>query len=427
MLEPQSTVFFLLLVMVFIGVLWRMLVTRHLAVRIVAAILAFASAMTFGIATVNKYYDYYQTWGAVAADLGSQGVPATSLSTTAASGPVTKLAAVAGSHINVAFARRLGMTVRLRIHGPASNITRTVFVFLPPQYFWSGFYQKYRFPVIELIHGFPGQAQDWITVLGVNSTLDSMVGSHRVKPAVLVMPDANGGRGISLQCLNQQDGPKDDTYLATDLPRAIAGLLRVQKPGTGWGIAGYSEGGFCAANLGLQHGLVYSYAGVLSGYFRPSANQLTHPQRRVSPFGRDRHRARANTPADLLRSLPIGRPIPQFWLGAGREDPADVRSAEGFDQLLQLRQPNVTLRIVPDGAHTMLTWRQLMPPMLQWMTRSLARQVSIYNSPAARARRAAAAATAARVRGLGHRHGRLSRQHARLTHLPGRPVVRTRG
>jgi enterochelin esterase-like enzyme len=404
MLEPQSTVFFLLLVVAFIGVLWWMLITRHLAVRVAAAILAFASAMTFGIAAVNKYYDYYQSWGAIAADLSSQGVPATSLTATA-NGPVTKLGADTGSHIDVAIARRLGLTVRLRIHGLASNITRTVFVYLPPQYFWSGFYQKYRFPVIELIHGFPGQPQDWVTVLGVNSALDSLVARHRAKPAVLVMPDANGGRGISLQCLNQHGGPKDDTYLATDLPSAIARLLRVQRPGTGWGIAGYSEGGFCAANLGLQHGRVYSYAGVLSGYFRPWQNQLTNPQRRVSPFGHDRHRAKANTPAFLLRSLPIGRPIPQFWLGAGRQDAGDVRSAEAFDQLMQLRQPNVTLRIAPDGGHTMLTWRQLLPPMLQWMTRGLAQEVALYNSPAARARR------------LGH-------GHAHLTRPPGQTTAR---
>jgi hypothetical protein len=30
-------------------------------------------AMLFGVAAVNKYYDYYQTWAAVAADLGGQG------------------------------------------------------------------------------------------------------------------------------------------------------------------------------------------------------------------------------------------------------------------------------------------------------------------------------------------------------------------
>ena len=64
--------------------------------------------------------------------------------------------------------------------------------------------------------------------------------------------------------------------------RLLSRGLRVQRPGAGWGIAGYSEGGFCAANLGLQYSRVFSYAGVLSGYFRPSGNQLVNPSRQVS-------------------------------------------------------------------------------------------------------------------------------------------------
>ena len=114
---------------------------------------------------------------------------------------------------------------------------------------------------------------------------------------MLVIPDANGGRGISLQCLNQVNGPQDATFLASDLPGYIARGLRVQQPGSGWGIAGYSEGGFCAANLGLQKARVYSYVGVLSGYFQPSDNQLTQavtpgqPVRRESPPGTPQYAA----------------------------------------------------------------------------------------------------------------------------------------
>ena len=92
MLEPQSTLFFVLLVVVFIGLLWWMLVTKHLVLRILAALLAFASAMTFGIATVNKYYDYYPTWGSAWSDLTSRGVPATSVSI--AGGPHTTSASL---------------------------------------------------------------------------------------------------------------------------------------------------------------------------------------------------------------------------------------------------------------------------------------------------------------------------------------------
>jgi enterochelin esterase-like enzyme len=414
MLEPQSTVFFLLLVVIFIGVLWWMLVTRHLALRILAALLAFASAMMFGVATVNKYYDYYQTWGAAEADLTNQGAPATTV-TTAGSDPGPQFSASVGHGVNLGIARQLGLTLRLSVHGKVSHITRTVYVYLPPQYFWHGRYQRYKFPAIELIHGFPGQPQDWITVLGVNSILDSLINRHEAHPAVLVMPDANGGLGISLQCLNQYKGPQDDTFMAKDLPAYIARHFRVQAPGTGWGIAGYSEGGFCAANLGLQHGRVFNYSGVMSGYFVPSDNQLMNPPREVNPFGHNHKLARFNTPIDLLRSLPLGRPIPQFWIGAGAGDAGDVRAANNFAQLLQLRQPGVTIKLVPRDGHTMLTWRLLLPPMLKWMTNGLFEQVKQYDSPAARTRRADAARRA-RLRRLDH--GKLPKPGKTTTTAP---------
>jgi enterochelin esterase-like enzyme len=394
MLGPQSTLFFLVLLALFAGLMWWLIKAKHIAVRLIAAFLAFIPAMAFGIATVNKYYDYYESWGSAVADLTAKGVPADTVYA-GDGGTGTGFSALMGHHIDMSIATHDGLTLRLTVHGPVSDLTRAVFVYLPPQYFESGYYQTYHFPVVELLHGFPGEPQDWITVLGVNTMMDQLVDEHEAKPAVLVMPDANGVRGVSLQCLNQAGGPQDDTFLSRDLPAYIAARLRVQKPGTGWGIAGYSEGGFCAANLGLQHGRVYSYAGVLSGYFRPSDNQLINPVREVSPFGGNRTAAELNTPLDVLRSLPIGRPIPQFWLGAGTMDGQDVHSAETFAQLLQLRQPGVTVKLVPEAGHTMLTWRALLPSMLRWMTTGLNQQVAQYNSPAARARRAAAAASAA--------------------------------
>ena len=387
MLEPQSTVFLVLLIVAFGALMWWAIAAKLLLLRIIAACLAFIPAMVFGVAMVNRYYDYYQTWSAAIGDVTSQGVPAATLPSTVSRSSIAS-GLLAGRYADITLARQQGYVLPLIVHGLSSGITRTVYVFLPPQYFWPGSYQRYRFPVIELIHGFPGQPQDWITVLNVNSMLDTLVSQRLARPAVLVMPDANGGRGISLQCLNQVNGPKDATFLASDLPRYIAGGLRVQQPGSGWGIAGYSEGGFCAANLGLQHGRVYSYAGVLSGYFRPSDNQLTRPSRQVSPFGGNRRLALLNTPLDLLQSLPAGHLIPRFWLGAGVLDGADVRNAQTFGQLVQLRQPAVTVMLVRGGGHSAHTWRQLLPSMLGWMTQGLAREASFNDSRSARERSA---------------------------------------
>jgi enterochelin esterase-like enzyme len=148
-------------------------------------------------------------------------------------------------------AQRQGYLVRLRVTGQGSHITRTVYVYLPPQYFQPAF-RAYRFPAIELIHGQPGEPQDWISVVGVTRAFGRLLAGQRARPAVLVMPDANGGDKISLQCLDQAGGPQDLTYLAVDLPGQLARTLRVRPPGPGWGVAGYSEGGFCAANMALR-------------------------------------------------------------------------------------------------------------------------------------------------------------------------------
>ena len=72
--EPQSTEFFLILVAVFGALVWWVIVAKQLVFRILAACLAFIPAMAFGVAAVNKYYDYYQTWHAAISDLTNQGV-----------------------------------------------------------------------------------------------------------------------------------------------------------------------------------------------------------------------------------------------------------------------------------------------------------------------------------------------------------------
>jgi enterochelin esterase-like enzyme len=372
MLEPQSTALFILLVALFGALMWWMLATRRAAFRVFAACLAFIPAMVFGVLAVNKYYGYYQTWGAIIADFTQQGPGA-------ASGlPSLKLAAnsqtgtLDGSRASLRTAQRQGYLVREMVTGRRSGITRVVYVYLPPQYFQPA-YRAYRFPVIELIHGQPGAPQDWISVVGVTRAFDHLLAAKRAAPAVLVMPDANGGKQISLQCLNQAGGPQDLTYLALDLPAQISRTLRVTRPGAGWGVAGYSEGGFCAANMALRYPHRYGFAGVLSGYFQPMSNKPDGSGRLVSPFGGNSRLRQENTPLTELTRLPPGAVIPRFWLAAGAADGSDVANAERFWQELPPPQREVPLTLTPGTGHTMTTWRAEIPSMLTWMTPGLAR------------------------------------------------------
>jgi enterochelin esterase-like enzyme len=365
-LEPQSTLFFVLLIAMFGALMWWLTVAGHVAIRVLAACLAFVPAMMFGVAAVNKYYDYYQNWSSAIADLTGQNLSVPVLPYVA-SRSRARFNAFLGSKGRGELAVR-GLVIRVIVAGPVSHITRDSYVYLPPQYFQAA-YRGYRFPVIELIPGFPGVPGDWITVVGVDVILKNLISAGLAKPAVLLMPDASGGRDISLQCLNQAGGPQDATYLAIDLPRYISSTLRVAPPGQAWGIAGFSEGGFCAANLGLQYPRTFGFSGVLSGYFTPSWNQLGH--RLVSPFDGSLRLQWANTPDYRVTALAQAATLPRFWLGVGNADRSGVQEASIFYALLRRLQPGVTFRLVP-GGHSASTWRALLPPMLTWMTRGLA-------------------------------------------------------
>jgi enterochelin esterase-like enzyme len=370
-LEPQSTAFFLLLIVVFCALVVWMAVASQTVFRVLAACLAFIPAMMFGVAAVNKYYDYYQTWGAAATDLGGPGTTQVASAPSINQASARQVSAILGSKVNLKSAAAHGQTVRLTVKGKASHLHRTVYVYLPPQYFRAAS-SSYRFPVIELLPGFPGTPEDWINVVGITSAYSTLLADGVVKPAVLVMPDSNGGRRISLQCLNVAHGPQDATFLAADVPQYLASILRVQPAGNAWGIAGYSEGGFCAANLALVYRLRYGAAGVLSGYFTPGKDQLGNPPKLINPFGTDTRSRLTNTPRLRVGSLPVSASIPKFWLGTGGKDTAGLKAARDFQRLLLARQPSIQLDVVPGGGHTMPTWRDLVPPMLEWMTPLLA-------------------------------------------------------
>jgi len=375
MLGPQSTVLFVLLALGFGALLWWLVVARRIVFRVIAGVLAFVLATQFGILAVNRYFGYYQTWGAAVADLSNQS-PDSGAEVSAGSLLVGDRSPVFDAHaVYLKLALLQGYTLHLDIAGKLSHITRSVYIYLPPQYFESQ-YKNYRFPVIELIHGQPGEPQDWINVVGVQVTLDQLVRRGQASPAVLVMPDANGGNDISLQCLNQAGGPQDLTYLARDVPPVVAHMLRVQPPGVGWGVAGYSEGGFCAANMALRYRFRYGFAASMSGYFSPFDNKLVDPSRMVSPFGKNALLRRENTPLDEVRALAPGATLPQFWLGAGKADRLDTANAEYFWQELLLHQANVPLVLTPGGGHTMSTWHAEVPPMLAWMTKGLTAAVA---------------------------------------------------
>jgi enterochelin esterase-like enzyme len=382
-LEPQGTLLFLLLVMAFAGLVVWLALTKQAVLRVIAAVLAFIPAMVFGIAAVNKYYDYYQTWGALFSDLSGQSGQSIPQLSAAALGKNTgkSVSSQLASSTNPVLDAQTGYLFRTVMTGQQSRITREVYVYLPPQYF-SKSYANYRFPTIELLHGSPGNPESWIDIMNVIPIYLQELAAHKAQPAVLVMPDIEGGLQYSLQCLNAPGGLQDMTFVGTDVPNWVDANLRVQHQNIAWGIAGYSEGGFCAANIALQDANRFGFAGVLSGYFTPS--KISQVPRGNKPNGRPvdvnvfaHHPAltQLNNPEQQILRVPTGVEVPQFWLAAGALDTQDVQAAEYFRQLLLTRNAQVPLTIVQGGGHQATVWRAALSAMLPWMTDQLAAQV----------------------------------------------------
>ncbi len=349
---PQSYVIFGLFVAVFAAGIYLQRRSKHVVVRIAAAVMSFVAAALFGMAAVNRFYDYYQTWGNIAADITGSQPGVTALRTVP---PPGKLQQVIGGPD----AARNGRLVSLDLAGRLSLISRPGLIYLPPQYFQSR-YASFRFPVMELLHGAPGRPYDWVGALHVTSALDTLISQHHARPMVLVIPDVNGGVQLpSSQCLNEPLGPATDTYLTADVPADVTATFRVLPPGSHWGIAGYSEGGFCAANLALRHPTRYGAAASMSGYFQPL------PIDGVDPFNGNASARLANDPTWLAERHAAGEPLPAFWLMAGESDRADVLEAGTMAALLRPWE-QVPVILVPRVEHTFAAWIPAVPKMLAW-------------------------------------------------------------
>jgi S-formylglutathione hydrolase FrmB len=400
--EPQGTGFFLLLMVVFAALIVWVAVAKQLVFRVLAACLAFIPAMVFGVASVNKFYDYYQTWGGMISDLTGQGASSIPKYAVAGAGSNRQFDKDIGRVTSTAEDAQVGYLFQTTVTGPRSHLVRNVYVYLPPQYFQKA-YAHYRFPVIELLHGSPGNPQAWVAVLDVIPTFLNLLVAHPSDAAVLVMPDTDGGQQYGLQCLNNPSGIQDMTFVAQDVPDYIARLVRVQPPGRAWGVAGYSEGGYCAANIGLQEPDRYGAAGVMSGYFAPIQSQVPKGNKpggkpyTTNVFAGQPALQFINTPQAYITNVPISVQLPAFWLAAGAQDKADVSAAARFRQLLQAREflqarellqsqlPPVPFIIVQSGGHQGSVWRAALGPMLTWMTPQLAAQAAAADAAAARA------------------------------------------
>jgi enterochelin esterase-like enzyme len=348
-MDPSSPAVVVGLLVLAAALLIALARVRWLLVKILAGALALALAMVSGLAAVNDYYGYYRSWSDVAHDLSGD----------------SPAQAVAGGHRRGRDAGLVrGSLVPLRFAGPRSGITRRGYVYLPPQY-RDPRYRTLRFPVLELLHGYPGNPGSWLSALKVTDIVDRLISSRAMGPLVLVIPTAyQAGHGPQ-ECLDSATA-KDDTYLSLDVPADVRAAYRVADDPAQWGLLGLSSGGYCAVNLALRHRAEFGTAAALDGYFQPTDG----PAAKVLRY--DRRLEAANDPlVQAQRLQPGSGPVPGLWLSAGAANRDDLSQARLLVAALAHIE-GVSLLLQNHGGHNFYTWLDALPPALTWSWQQLA-------------------------------------------------------
>jgi enterochelin esterase-like enzyme len=343
---------------VLIGAVWDVRPGwRRGVLRTVAGLLCVITAGGTAAIWANRQTETYHTWSSLTGGTADADQPDTMDS---APDLRSSFAAPAASAAPVAPAVSGRSRIeRFTVTGPASGLTLPVYAYLPPGYDQPA-RRSTRYPVIEALHGFPGSPRTWLHKLDVQARLDREIAAGRMAPTVVVFPYQTPDALRDTECVDLVNGPHAETFLTVDVPAAVRSAYRVRTDRAGWGLIGYSAGGFCAANLLLRHPDRYAAGASLSGYADPGIT-----------IG-DGSESTTNNVAWRLRNLPP--PPVALYLAAAGDDKHAMRAA-GLIAGLARAPMTVTTAVVAVGGHSGPAWRGMQAPAFDWLSAHLAREL----------------------------------------------------
>jgi S-formylglutathione hydrolase FrmB len=161
-----------------------------------------------------------------------------------------------------------GTVLKLEMPAPSlGKAKRHVRVYLPPSY--SDTLARRRYPVVYLLHGWPGSEADWLTRGHAGDTTDSLIAEQRIPEILLVCPDGRG-RGILGRSLyvDSYDGRwRVEDFIVMDLVAWTDSSFRTLAEPHARGIVGLSDGGSAALDLTFRHPDVFGACGGHSGQY----------------------------------------------------------------------------------------------------------------------------------------------------------------
>ncbi|SEO92286.1 alpha/beta hydrolase [Actinacidiphila rubida] len=324
----------------------------RIAGRLGMVVVSQAAAVLAVLIWVNNTYGLYESWSDLMGDNGQVQLNA--------AGPGN-----AGVPADPTAARQADFVpgkdgvLTAMVTGPRSHITGNVLVWLPPQYGQPA-YRHARFPVVELLPGYPGSPGAWFGAMGAGREMASLIEQRKVAPMILVAPKMNVLGRVDPGCADLPHGAHTSTWLGADVPDLVTHRFRAEPGPHHWAIMGYSAGAYCAANTALHHPRAFHAVVSLSGYNAPEAGLVT----------RDPALARANNPYLELHNAKRQPDIVLLMAGS-YQDSDTVFAARAL--LSTLHHPGESrLLTIQRGGHNTQVWRSMLPTALTWISQQIA-------------------------------------------------------
>ncbi|MBV2353388.1 esterase family protein [Streptomyces sp. J2-1] len=328
--------------------------------RVLMLLFAQCTAITLVFVMVNNQNNLYSNWSDLLGT-GDHVQQAANLGTSGTGDIALKRLPRVVQHFEPASGPTMGAAGGVEVtqlKGQVSGVDAEVYVWLPPQYHEAA-YRHTRFPVVEVLPGYPGSATAWFGAMHAHQQLLPEMESGKIAPFILVAPRTSLLPDADTGCANVPGQVNADSWLSVDVPRMVTQNFRAQPAPDGWATAGYSAGAHCAVKLAVAHPDRYRAAISMSGYNDPAAESASlaahNPVLRAE-----------NNPYLLLRHYPVPPRIALYISG----EPGDgYESAEAL--AAEAKAPtSVHVVYLPRsaGGHTMALWRPQVVPSFRWLT-----------------------------------------------------------
>lgn len=258
-----------------------------------------------------------------------------------------------------------GTIEQASIHSRFMNDDLPYLVYLPPGYNDPANVNR-RYPVVYLLHGAPGNYKDWAGRGNAGATADALIGTGRIPPMILVMPEGKANLTVDSEWANgTPPAPQAESYLVQEVVPYIDAHYRTIAEQADRAIGGLSSGGYGGVNTTLHYPDVFGTAFGLSGNYLATRTILHQP------LFKDSASIAYNSPIAYIAQMKNARQI-HVYLAVGTQDKLDNTLAETQQMEQALIKANVPheVQYFP-GAHSWHFWSLHLVDALEYFAGTL--------------------------------------------------------